>query len=264
MLAGMRSCFPLFFLLTFSAGACLSLQAQINGVPPSVTSMGFGGRAINGVPPSVTSIGFGGKFLNGVSPSVAANGYSDSWSVFGNCCTNFFLPSNPNPLSSGHHHRRKDGDQTKNRADFPIGILEPAYIPYPVPYAEDGDDSTDADSLNPPGQANAGPPGPRVANRDSALKDADPDKISQADFGQAELNPEPEEPVAAQPSTVLVFKDGHKSDVLNYAIVGDTLFDFADGRSRKILLADLDLAATRKANDDLGVDFQIPVTAARQ
>jgi len=64
--------------------------------------------------------------------------------------------------------------------------------------------------------------------------------------------------VTPQPSTVLVFKDGHHSDVLNYAIVGDTLFDFDAGRTRKILLADLDLAATRKANDERGVDFQIP------
>jgi hypothetical protein len=64
--------------------------------------------------------------------------------------------------------------------------------------------------------------------------------------------------VSAQPYTVLVFKDGHQSDVLNYAIVGDTLFDFAEGRTRKILLADLDLKATQKANDDRGVDFQIP------
>jgi hypothetical protein len=57
---------------------------------------------------------------------------------------------------------------------------------------------------------------------------------------------------------VLVFKDGHRSEVLNYAIVGDTLFDFGDGRTRKILLADLDLSATRKANDNRGVDFQVP------
>src|SRR5216683_2932520 len=32
-------------------------RAQINGVPASVTSPGFGGRAINGTPPSVTSLG---------------------------------------------------------------------------------------------------------------------------------------------------------------------------------------------------------------
>ncbi len=67
-----------------------------------------------------------------------------------------------------------------------------------------------------------------------------------------------------QPSTVLVFRDGHQSDVVNYAIVGDTLFDFGAGRTRKILLADLDLTATQKANDDRGVDFQVPASATRQ
>jgi hypothetical protein len=46
--------------------------------------------------------------------------------------------------------------------------------------------------------------------------------------------------------------------------VGDTLFDFGAGRTHKILLADLDLAATRKANDDRGVDFQIPASSTRQ
>ena len=32
-------------------------KAQINGMPASVTSPGFGGRQINGVAPSVTSLG---------------------------------------------------------------------------------------------------------------------------------------------------------------------------------------------------------------
>src|ERR1700736_2314021 len=32
-------------------------RAQINGVPASVTSPGFGGRSINGTPASVTSLG---------------------------------------------------------------------------------------------------------------------------------------------------------------------------------------------------------------
>jgi len=32
-------------------------HAQINGAPASVTSQGFGGRAINGPPASVTSVG---------------------------------------------------------------------------------------------------------------------------------------------------------------------------------------------------------------
>jgi hypothetical protein len=60
---------------------------------------------------------------------------------------------------------------------------------------------------------------------------------------------------------VLVFKDGHQREILNYAIVGPTLFDLSDGLTRKIALAELDLAATVKQNDDRGVDFQLPASA---
>src|SRR5580658_7591035 len=83
MLAGMRSCFLLFLWLAFSVAAWLPLPAQVNGVPPSVTSIGFGGgNAPHGVPPSVTSIGFGGSSApRGVPPGVTSlgpSGYSDS------------------------------------------------------------------------------------------------------------------------------------------------------------------------------------------
>jgi len=61
-----------------------------------------------------------------------------------------------------------------------------------------------------------------------------------------------------QPSTVLVFRDGHQAELQNYAIVGDTIFDLTENRSHRIQIADLDLTATRKANDARGVDFQVP------
>jgi hypothetical protein len=69
-----------------------------------------------------------------------------------------------------------------------------------------------------------------------------------------------EAPVATAPrvATVLVYKDGRKVEVQNYAIAGDTLYDFTGNLSHKVKLADLDLEATRKANEDRGVDFQIP------
>jgi hypothetical protein len=151
---------------------------------------------------------------------------------------------NPNPtLSSGRHRRHKD------HADSLVGVAEPVYVPYAVPYApESDDDSPDADT----DYVHA--PSPR--NQDAATK--------RSGDGDSALPADASEPVDAQPPTVLVFKDGHQSDVLNYAIVGDTLFDLSAGRTRKIRLADLDLPATRKANDDRGVDFQIPASAARQ
>ena len=227
MLASMRSRFLFCFVVASCVATFLPLQAQVNGVPPSVTSMGFGGNFVNGVRPSVTSLG--------------PNPYNNNWSVFGNCCANFFLPPNPNLSTSGHRRHHRD------QAAVAVGVIEPAYVPYAIPYApEPDDDSLEADvsySPVPP------PPVKRPASRDSDPK-ADADTT--------------EDPVPAQPPTVLVFKDGHQSDVLNYAIVGNTLFDFADGRTRKILFADLDLTATQKANDDRGVDFAVPSGATGQ
>ena len=60
------------------------------------------------------------------------------------------------------------------------------------------------------------------------------------------------------PDTVLVFRDQHKEEVQNYAIVGQILWNFAPQHTQKIPLSDLDLPATTKANDERGVDFRLP------
>jgi hypothetical protein len=66
--------------------------------------------------------------------------------------------------------------------------------------------------------------------------------------------PRPEPPA---PPTVLIFRDGHQSEVHNYAVVGQVLWIFSEERARKVSLADLDLDATRKANEERGVDFAV-------
>jgi hypothetical protein len=60
---------------------------------------------------------------------------------------------------------------------------------------------------------------------------------------------------------VLVFKDGRRLEIVNYAIVGSTLYDLKNGLTRKVALAELDLPATVKQNDDRGVEFQLPAGA---
>lgn len=65
-------------------------------------------------------------------------------------------------------------------------------------------------------------------------------------------------PVEDTPPTVFIFKDGHKLQTQNFAIVGQTLVDFSSKAPKKIKFADLDLDATRKANDDLGIDLRLP------
>jgi len=259
MLANGRFYFLLFFLL-LSLAVSPPVAAQVHGLPPSVTSIGFDGSddTARGIPPSVTSLG--------------PNNFVDAQLFLRNCCSNYFWspgywPSGPMPPLAPrrrHHH----DDQTL--------VAVPAYIPVPyaVPYAtetdEDSGEYLDADDLA-PGEAGRavrqiassfGAPGTRDSGSKRAVRRNSGKGTARDSAPKEETAAEKsDDSVTVQPTTVLVFKDGHRSDVVNYAIVGDALFDFAEGRARKILLADLDLAATRKANDDRGVDFQIPPAA---
>src|SRR5438876_10041327 len=76
--------------------ATVSAAGQINGVPASVTSIGFGGHGnkISGVPPSITSLG--------------ANGFGARSPFFNEptCCINPLFPVNSNPRIFSRHHNR--------------------------------------------------------------------------------------------------------------------------------------------------------------
>jgi hypothetical protein len=63
---------------------------------------------------------------------------------------------------------------------------------------------------------------------------------------------------AIMPNTVLVFRDQHREEISNYAIVGQTVYNFTPQRTERIPLASLDLVATAKTNQDLGVTFRVP------
>jgi hypothetical protein len=69
---------------------------------------------------------------------------------------------------------------------------------------------------------------------------------------QAPRSAKPEPPA---PPTVLIFRDGRKIETKNYALAGQTLWIFSEERARKLPLADLDLDATRQANEERGVEF---------
>jgi hypothetical protein len=139
-----------------------------------------------------------------------------------------------------------------------------AYYPYvyalPVPYAvdvADGDtsnDNGDDDDANYQG-------GPTVFDRRGAGAESYIPPSSDGPGNGVEVA-SAQAPEAAdltpQPPTTLVFKDGRRIEVGNYAIVSQTLYDLTPGHPRKIALGDLDLAATQKQNDDHGVVFQLP------
>jgi len=204
-------------------------QAQINGAPASVTSPGFGGRAINGTPASVTSLG--------------PHGYAPGPQIP--------LASAANGLHRGDgHHRRHDGNSAA-----PLMYAVPYAVP--VPYAvdhtavDDDSDATDNDSNYQGGPTVFDRRGSGARSYVPPVNDAPPAHAAAPD------DP-PTDPEPAQAPTLLVFKDGRKLEVGNYAILGATLFDLTPGHSRRIALVDLDLEATRRQNDDRGVVFQLP------
>jgi hypothetical protein len=215
------------------SAACVLLFAglavgQINAAPPSVTSMGFGGRTFNGAPPSVTFLGPRG-YTPGFNPA---------------------FPNSRLSLGSGsgtHHHHY--------HSYVPLGAAVYAVPIYGYGYADAPDD---ADNAPPEDQYNGGPTmfdrrGPGTAYRTSSSADRDSQQV--AAYSEPGM---PDPPPAEEPQTVLVFKDGHEAEVGNYAIVGNMLYDLTGGSRRKIALSDLDLDATTKANDDRGIDFAVP------
>jgi hypothetical protein len=109
--------------------------------------------------------------------------------------------------------------------------------------------------------------GPRTPVEQSSAKRPTPSKSSTASKKKAATSA-PSAPVPSivpegderAPMTVLVFHDGHKTEARNYAIVGQTLWIYTEQDSRKVPLADLDVAATKDANSDRGITFQVPPT----
>lgn len=92
-------------------------------------------------------------------------------------------------------------------------------------------------------------------------EEADRDENSYAHHSSSR-NAQPEkdqqQSTAVSPPTVLIFRDRHQKEVTNYAIVGQNLLDLTPQHHEKIPLANLDLPATARANDDRGVTFHVP------
>lgn len=243
-----------FAVLALLAGSAFFLTAasgQFNGF----SNRTYGGATIHGVPPSVTSFGFGGTpGFHGVPGSVTSLNFGNApfhASRFGGFASG--------PRRSGRHHHRGFINPYYGGYGYGGGY----YIPYGYDYSDYGSDySVMEPEVDDSMEENY--PGPTIFDRYGRAVPRPQPRAS--DDYRSDLKSEPQtpqvtvppQPVADQPDTVLVFKDGHEVEVHNYAIVGATLYDLSGGRTRKVELADLDLRATVKHNDDRGVSFQLP------
>jgi hypothetical protein len=136
------------------------------------------------------------------------------------------------------------------------GYYGDPYYSYPLDY---GDNSYSADPYqNYPASDYSTP------NVDDRREQAEIDRLeNEVDRLREERDAQassasPARPKTELPPTQLVFRDRRTEQVQNYAIVGKTFWVLDAQRAKKIPLAELDIPATKKANDDRGVEFQLP------
>jgi hypothetical protein len=221
---GPQNLVPLIGLALLALVVCEPATAQVHGVPPSVTSIQFH------VPP----------FLPNIMPSVTSLGPSP-----------FTNHAGPIPPPYGINRPIYNYGRRYGRRNYGYGTT------YAVPYYVPAYDASAGYDAGP--YLYSGPPAEQTLH---IVVDTPPARQDIADDIQDSLPPETTKPKREHDAgpidpTVLVFRDGHKQEVNNYAIMGQTVYVF-DTRTQKIALGDLDVPATIKANDDRGVEFQLP------
>lgn len=235
-----------------------------------VLTVSAAGQMRNPPPASINSVG--GSTLGGPPASI------------------YSLPAQPQPFTSraccfvggkigfGHNPRFTvfGGARTKFRHHRRSRVIIPAYIPYAVyPYYDIGYEPPSG-SLEgagtfdrpQPRDADQEPPGPTIFERRSRSDRRDERDsrygehyLDRRDEDRREMAavepPPPAAPATDVPETLLVFRDGRRVEIRNYAIMGNTLFVLS-GEYRKIPLSEIDLEATARENDDRGVGFRVP------
>lgn len=213
------------------AASTASAQFVAHGISPSVTSLPAQNTGMGqspGIAPSVTSITpivrqhGGGKF--GVIPTPRHRHHQD------------FIPIFPGFGFYPYGYYDETSAYTQPQP-APQDVQEPE-LPAPTIFEHR--------------------PGYRAPQPESADQSAPPSNASSGSSSSSG-NGEQISATTPEPTTILVFQDGHQVEIGNYAIVGDTLYNLsAPYVAHKILLAQLDLDATVKANEDRGYEFHLP------
>jgi hypothetical protein len=159
-----------------------------------------------------------------------------------------------------HRDSRHHREGFRNRYFYPYGNYYPYYSWYVDPsylsdYGESRYQNQNEDDYANGNSARDYPTPPREdssVHRDVEALNGKIDRLT-ADI-EARNQPKP----VQEATTALVFRDQHVLEVRNYAISGGTLWVLNDQAAKKIPLAQLDIDATIKMNDERGVDFQVP------
>ena len=232
-----------------AAALALPVAAQTRGVPASVTSFGFGGRpGFGGVPASVTSPGFGvapgfvphGGFRGGRGLLHRPGGFFPGRNngFFGGTSTPFFPVSVPVAVPYFGYFDYSDVQQQAQ----PALAAQPQPIIIVVPEHVAG--AADVSQQQPASS-------PEIIERQG---DRYVRRGSEQPQAQAPAKPQP-----PPPPTIIVLRNGQELELTDYAVTGDILYDLSNGRTKKISLAQVDVPATIKLNEDRGIEFSLPL-----
>lgn len=241
-------------ILVFVLFATAAL-AQIRGVPASVTSQTE--RSFTpGVAASVTSLGpngyHGAPF--GTPPALPTT----TVTCFGGGM--YCYPTTYPAVNSGHGRRHHHGGYGYGYSN---GYTPYYFYPaYPVTdYSSMGAGYEYLQPSTQPVVEEPAPAAPTIFERRPTTRPYARDEARYEDDYRgpaAQPGSSTEIGVGEQDTTTLVFADGHQMDIHNYAIVGQTLFNFDGTGPFKVKLAELNLDATEKLNEDRGVAFKLP------
>lgn len=255
----------------------VSASAQTRGIPASVTSI-TPTRSVSGIPASVTSMGQMGPTRFGTVSNHGyqhdrnfGGGYNSMCSTPGalipsamGCTGTYFTNSMYGlPANAGHTNLRGRG-----RGHRGNGGYYPVYVPYTIPVVVEPEEpqpsmeAVTSDSTE-PGDAEEPPAYTVFERRPTSAENLSAAPIDESRVYHPHMTQPAETEPSKEPPIVIVYKDGHQRDVQNYAIVGQYLYDISGFTSQKIALADLDLKATSKANEERGSEFYLPSNLAQ-
>jgi len=218
--------------------------------PPANAQRGFGGRAgPSGHAPSGPSRGAGARgafrYAHGQRSGFGIRrggwgwGYGLGWD---------YLP-NPYFDESGEDYARPDYEPPMPPPQAMYEPPEPARLIQPILIERQGNDWVQVSGYK---EAPASGEAQTARSADSMHQRA----TSPGEQPAAE-------PAGAIPPAVLVFRDGHQEEVRSYTIIGSTLYaksDYWNGGAwtRRIQIANLDVPATLKVNQEHGSQFRLP------
>jgi len=148
-----------------------------------------------------------------------------------------------------------------------VGYYSPYVWPAPPLFAEPGYSPYTGPVYSEPAYAAPPASAPAVSQREIDLAyqvgrlSGEIEQLRQQQNLSSSPPPPPQTQAATDRSripTVLVFRDGHRIEIQNYAIVGQTLWVVDEKAANKISIADVDLDATQNENRGRGVRFPLP------